>query len=141
MSDCPTQCPDFKKYIESLRTIACPKALSYIDELAKSPAFAEGVRLYTKGHEVYKDVKGSAYSLLKKVMDKKTEDGDRPKLVLGYTLRRIAETGECDLSDSILNAARESGILKEEEIGVELLRKIRNHASEISSWLNKESNI
>ena len=136
MSNCPTKCPDFKKYIDILRTIPCPQAREYIDQLATSPAFANGVKLYSDGHEVYTGFRGSPYTLLNKLMKKEIEDGDKAKWLLGYSLRRIAETGECGLSDTMLSAAQETGMF-ENEIELQLLEKIRRHSSQISSLLNK----
>jgi hypothetical protein len=134
MADCPTKCPDFQKYIEALATISCPEAQGYISQLAKNPAFATGVKLYIDKHPIYSFAKGSPTQLLLLVSEDEIPKGDKAKMLLGYTLRRIADKGECGLSNAMLEAAKHSGIF-EDEIGIELLEKIKKHSSQISSLL------
>ncbi len=70
------------------------------------------------------------------LIDKKVESVDKAKLLLGYSLRRIAETGECGLSNTMLEAARKSGMF-EDEIGLELLEEIKGYSSQIGLKLSE----
>lgn len=134
MKECPTLCPEFRKYVDSLRTIACPDARGYIDQLATDPAFASGVSMYTEGNGVYSNSRGSPSKVINSIMKEEVPRGDKAKMLLGYTLRRIAETGECGLSDTMLKAAEKTGMFQD-EIEIGLLKKIRRHSSEIGHIL------